>query len=118
MVDTAILREWITGLGQRPADRRIGHLFCELHARLAGVDLVSDGSFGFPISQIELGDTVGLSAVHVNRSLRSLREASLVTFRSGTVEMLDATRLRQMVGFDPRYLALHEVHGTFAATSK
>ena len=67
-----ILQEWLTGLGQRTADKRIAHLFCELHARLQAVGLTSEGEFELPLTQQELSDTVGISVVHVNRSLRAL----------------------------------------------
>ncbi len=107
LVDEAVLREWIVNVGSRPAEQRIAHLFCELHARLKAVGLTSDGSFVLPITQTELGDTVGLTAVHANRSLRALREAGLVTFRDDIVQMNDMARLQAFAGFNPNYLHLN-----------
>lgn len=72
LVDEATLREWVVNVGRRPSDERIAHLLCELLVRLRTVGL-ADGSYAFPITQEELGDTVGLSTVHVNRTLQSLR---------------------------------------------
>ena len=108
LVDAAILRQWITGIGQRRADQRIGHLFCELHARLKAVGMAIDGLYELPISQLELADTVGLSIVHVNRSLKALRQNGLATFRAGTVNIHDGRRLGDQAGFDAGYLHLAE----------
>lgn len=70
LVDEAVLREWVTNIGARKAELRIAHLFCEIHARLEAIGMVTEGGFNVPISQQELADTVGLSIVHVNRSLK------------------------------------------------
>lgn len=104
LVDEAVLRQWIVGMGQRSADRRMAHLFCELEARLAPLGLVHDGAFDLPLSQDELGDALGLSVVHANRVLQQLRETGLVEFRSGVVTTADRARLRRFCGFDPGYL--------------
>lgn len=106
LVDEAVLREWITNIGARSAELRIAHLFCEVHARLRAVGLVSDGVFKLPITQQELGDTVGLSLVHVNRSLRLLRERGLATFRNHLIEIPNVDRMRDFAGFTENYLHL------------
>ncbi|MCV9967806.1 Crp/Fnr family transcriptional regulator [Pararhizobium sp. BT-229] len=106
LVDEATLREWLLNLGQRPARERIAHLFCEMHVRMRAVGLTTDGSFEFPLTQEELGDTTGLSIVHVNRSLKELREAGLVTMRNDRLIIPDVGRLKTFAGFDPAYLHL------------
>jgi len=106
LVDEAVLREWITNLGSRNAEIRIAHLFCEIHARLDAVGLVADGMFELPLTQQELGETVGLSVVHVNRSLKTLRERGLATFRKHSVEIPQIKRMRQFSDFNPNYLHL------------
>jgi CRP-like cAMP-binding protein len=73
-----MLREWIVNVSRRSAEQAVGHLFCELLARLEAVGLrVADG-FEFPVTQSELADTVGLSAVHVNRVIQELRARKLI----------------------------------------
>lgn len=106
LVDEATLREWLLNVGQRSARERIAHLFCELHVRMRAVGLTTDGSFEFPLTQEELGDTKGLSVVHVNRSLKQLREAGLVTMRNERILIPDVERLKTFAGFDPAYLHL------------
>ena len=104
LVDEAVLRQWLVNMGQRAANRRMAHLFCELEARLNAVGLVRDGVFQLPLSQDELGDVLGLSAVHANRMLQQLREAALLDFRSGMVRISDIARLRRFCGFEAGYL--------------
>ncbi|MBE7184976.1 MAG: Crp/Fnr family transcriptional regulator [Methylobacterium mesophilicum] len=104
LVDEATLREWVTNLGQRSAEQRIAHLFCELYTRLKAVGLVENGSFTLPINQAELGDTMGLSPVHVNRSLKGLRDSNLATFRGKTICIPNIERLKSFADFKSNYL--------------
>src|SRR3712207_8604800 len=56
--------------------RSIGHLLCELFTRLRAVGLTKSYVCEFPITQGELGDALGLSTVHVNRSLQEDRKST------------------------------------------
>jgi len=105
-LDAAIHREWVLSLGRRSALGRIAALFCELHVRLCLVGLTDGNSFTLPISQAELGECMGLTSVHVNRTLRTLREDGLATFRNDVVVIHDLDRLRDIADFDPAYLYL------------
>ena len=104
LVDEATLREWLVNIGQRDAETSIAHLFCELHLRLKAIGLSDGGDFSLPVTQTELGDTMGLSTVHVNRSLQSLRAKRLITLRGGRLVILDVARLRAACQFNPNYL--------------
>ncbi len=104
LVDEATLREWLVNIGQRDAETRIGHLFCEMHLRLASVGLATDGEFVLPLTQSEIGDTMGLSTVHVNRTLQSLRTKGAIAFKNGRVVIPDIKRLAQACQFNPNYL--------------
>lgn len=106
LVDEATLREWLVNLGQRDAIHRIAHLFCELHLRLDSIGLVTGDEFSLPITQAEIGETMGLSTVHVNRALQDLRRDGLLAFKSGQLVIPDVARLRQMSDFNPNYLHL------------
>lgn len=101
-----MLREWIVNLALRRAEKRLAHLFCELLVRLERVGLVKAGSFELPLTQRDLGDVLALTAVHINRSLRELREAGLVTVKKQTVLIHDVERLKKFAGFSPNYLHL------------
>lgn len=111
LIDAAINREWIVSVGSRGAAVRLAHLFCETYLRLERLGMtrtLADGVrlYDFPVTQIDLGDATGLTAVHANRMLRQLREQRLVEFRQGTVRIFDWTALVDYAGFDPRYLFL------------
>ena len=107
LVDEAILREWITNLGQRSAEHRLAHLFCELFTRMHVVGLTKDFGFELPITQAELGDTLGLSTVHVNRCLQSLKAADLMICKGKKMVITDMARLKKVSGFRDNYLHLH-----------
>jgi CRP-like cAMP-binding protein len=106
LIDAAAHREWLVAIGRRTAAQHIAHLICELYVRLKVIRSVEDQTFSLPITQIELGDILGLSAVHVNRTLQALREEKLFTWHKQTVRILDWQRLQEWAEFDPLYLHL------------
>ena len=106
LMDASIQREHILSMGRRPAMARIGHLMCELCIRLEVVGLASERRFRLPLTQVDLADATGLTAIHVNRMLRQLRERKLLTFRNGDVEIHDWEQLQGLSDFDPTYLHL------------
>lgn len=106
LVDEAVLREWLVNMNQRDADHRMAHLFCELLVRLQSVGLADEAGFDLPITQQELGDLLGMSNVHVNRTLQTLREAGLIEFRSKRLTIPSVERLNAYAEFKPNYLHL------------
>jgi CRP-like cAMP-binding protein len=104
-----IAREWLINVGQRSALERLGHLLCEIFTRLHAVGRTQDLGFDLPLTQAEIGDTLALSAVHVNRTLMELRRLGLVTFQNRHVQIHDFPRLRAAAGFDPAYLVRGEI---------
>lgn len=106
MIDAAINREWIASIGARGAAVRLAHLLCEMFVRLERVGLTRDCEFDFPVTQVDLADATGLTAVHANRMLRQLREQGLVEFRQGVVRILDWAALQRFGEFDTNYLFL------------
>ena len=102
--DEAMVVEHLVGIGRRDADARVAHFLLELGSRLALVGIGSRDGFDCPLTQYHLADTLGLSAVHVNRVLRQLRESGLVTFRDGRVSFDDYAGLVKLAEFDPAYL--------------
>lgn len=108
VLEAAIAREWEVNLGARPAPQRIAHVFCEIGTRLQRFGYAErDGrslSFEWPMSQTQLGDATGLSAVHVNRSLQVLRGSALIEVSRDRVNIHDMPRLEEFAGFNPDYL--------------
>ena len=105
-IDAAIQREWTLSLGQRSAIQRMAQLFCELDVRLGVVGLAEFHSFEFPLTQNEMGECLGLTSVHVNRTLQELRRRGLVEMQNRRVTILDANELRKVAEFNPAYLYL------------
>ena len=107
LVDEATLREWLLNVGQRDAVSRIGHLFCELLMRLRVVGLANGDSYELPLTQSDIGDTTGLSFVHVNRCLQTLRSLKLLDYKNKKIVIKDVQKLFDMTGFNQNYLHLH-----------
>lgn len=103
--DEAMVVEHLVGLGRRQAVERMAHFLLELGARLELVGMGSREGFDCPLTQYLLADALGLSAVHVNRVLRQLREDGLATFRNGRVSFHDYGRLCALAEFDGGYLS-------------
>jgi CRP-like cAMP-binding protein len=106
LVDEGIAREWLVSLGQRTALERLSHLICELYYRLKAIDLVRGNGFDFPVTQAELGDALGLSAVHVNRTLQDMRRKRLVRLVGRRLTVLNLEALSAIAMFNPGYLHL------------
>jgi CRP-like cAMP-binding protein len=106
LIDAATFREWIVSLGSRDAYSRIAHLICEVFLKLKAVGLTNGNSFDFPITQGEIADAVGLSTVHVNRSIMELRKDGLIILEKGRCTIPDLKRLEEAAMFDPTYLHL------------
>jgi CRP-like cAMP-binding protein len=107
LIDGSIFREWVTNVGARQAYGRISHLLCEQVERLRAVGLVGDDfSCKLPLTQGDLAEATGLSAVHVNRSLQDLRKAGLISFDKMILRILDWPGLKAAGEFDPTYLFL------------
>ena len=102
--DEAMVVEHLVGLGRRDAIERMAHFLLELYARLRLVGLADRKGFACPLSQYLLADALGLSAVHVNRVLRQLREEGLCTFQKGYVAFDDYEGMVKLAGFDRAYL--------------
>lgn len=104
VTDGAINREWLLALGRMQAAKRLAHLFCELYVRLKAVGRAADYRFDLPLTQCDAADILGITSVHVNRSLKTLREQGLLEWRGGPVIIHDWRGLSRLAEFDPTYL--------------
>lgn len=113
-VDAAIAAEWLLNNGQRDARTRLAHLLCELALRFEAVGGARD-HFTLDMSQMHLGDALGLTSVHVNRMLRELREAGLLAISGRQIDILDWGGLAKVADFDAHYLHLSREHPDIGA---
>lgn len=102
-----ILRSRLVSLGRQNARERVAHFFAELHARLDRSGLVVDDGFTCPLTQEQVADVLGLTSVHINRTLQQLRAEGLLLIRRPNVVILDLRRLHDVGDFDT------EDHATF-----
>ena len=103
-IDGAIQREWFHRLGRQDALGRMAHLLCELDVRIAMAGLADQNGFSLTMTQEDFADCLGLSSVHVNRTLAELRGRGLATWRAGWVEIHDHAGLVALASFNPAYL--------------
>ncbi|QAY75819.1 Crp/Fnr family transcriptional regulator [Sphingosinicella sp. BN140058] len=108
LIDSAVLREWIVNVGRRDAYEAVAHILCEMHLRMKAVGLVEDDTFSLPITQEELADATGMTAVHINRTLKRLRSEGLVEQHHREMTVLDVGGLREAGGFNDDYLHLRQ----------
>lgn len=106
MTDLAVLRERIVDIGRRDARERIAHLIYEMLVRYRVVGETNDGAMPWPITQDELADATGLSVLHVNRTLKQLRDDGLIEFNRRQLTVREPDRLREVARFNPNYLHL------------
>jgi CRP-like cAMP-binding protein len=104
LIDSSIFREWVVNVGRRDARTRIAHLLCELALRLEASGAGTEDTYQFPLTQDQLADATGLTPVHTNRTLQSLRKDGLISLSSGALKVLDWERLREVGDFSERYL--------------
>jgi CRP-like cAMP-binding protein len=101
----AIQQEWMVWLGRRSAQARLAHFLCEVSSRLQIAGHDARDAFDLPLTQQELADILGLSAVHVNRVLQVLRSQDLIELRSNRLIIRDKAGLYEIAEFDPKYLS-------------
>lgn len=114
LIDAAVFREWMTSIGRRSSYRRIAHLMCEVYVRLDVVGLAQDCTIEWPFTQAEIGDALGLSNVHVNRTYQELRKAGLITQKGSKLVIHDWPGITEAGEFEKRYLHLTPARGAAA----
>jgi CRP-like cAMP-binding protein len=102
MVEAAVYRERLTSTGRGTALERVAHLLCEQLVRREAVGIRTPR---LPFSQIDVADAAGLSVVHVNRTVQTLRSLGVLS-KASHIEVIDRERLEQLAKFDGLYLSL------------
>jgi len=109
LVDGSIFREWIANVGRRDARTRIAHILCEFSLRLKVAGLGAQSDYELPMTQDQLADATGLTAVHVNRSLKALDAEGLIERRTPRfIKIGDWRKLAEVGDFNSAYLHLRD----------
>lgn len=106
LVTAAIQREWTVNLGQRTAIERIAHLLCEIVVRMQAAGLCENQTCEFPITQNDLAEATGMTAVHVNRTIKEMRARGLIAWNRRELHVPDLDALKRTGLFNPNYLHL------------
>lgn len=108
IVDASILAKWISALGRRSAEARLAHLLCEVAMRLEQSGEGERSRFKLRATQIHIADFLGISTVHVSRSLQNLKARGLIVAEDYVYQVPDFEALARFADFDPAYLLLDE----------
>ncbi|MDB5527599.1 MAG: Crp/Fnr family transcriptional regulator [Devosia sp.] len=95
-----MLDDHLLSLGRRTAMERAAYLIAFLHQRAAAVGLDGSRTLHIPISQSHVADTLGLSIVHTNKTLRKLADRKLIRWHDRACEVLDVDGLMQIAEWD------------------
>ena len=106
LVEASIFREWVLNVGRRDSRSGLAHLLCELAVRLEVLGLAPEYGYRLPMTQEQLADALGLTPVHVNRTLRSLEADGLIMRSKREISFPDWKRLREVGDFNQSYLHL------------
>jgi CRP-like cAMP-binding protein len=104
VLDASILAKWVANVGRKSARARIAHLLCEMGIRKERAQLGDRRSYMLRMTQEQIGDAMGLTPVHVNRTLRTLSDAGVVTMQNYRVQAHDWDRLAEIADFQPLFL--------------
>jgi len=104
LVEASIFREWTLNIGRRDARTRIAHLLCEFAFRLNAHGLSAPSNYELPMTQEQLADATGLTAVHVNRVLKALVGDGLIERDRRVIRFPDWQRMRDVGDFNARYM--------------
>lgn len=108
-VDAAILAQWTVNLGRRDAKARMAHLLCEMSLRSEYSGQGTRSEFLLEASQGQIGDALGLTAVHVNRTLKALKQSKVLSIDGRIIRIHDWALLSAIGDFDPTYLQLQQL---------
>ncbi|WP_246521828.1 Crp/Fnr family transcriptional regulator [Neoroseomonas terrae] len=106
VIDAAIQRTWIANYSRRPSLLHLAHFVCEIYLRLEAAGMVDGDQFDLDITQQQLSEVMGLSPVHMNRTVQKLRQTQLVSWTGSRVHIADFRALARFASFDPLYLSL------------
>jgi CRP-like cAMP-binding protein len=104
LVDASIFREWTLNIGRRDSRSRIAHLLCEFAFRLTTQGVKPAGPYELPMTQEQLADATGLTAVHVNRVLQGLQREGFIERDRRIIRFPSWEKMRDVADFNSRYL--------------
>ena len=105
-IERVSLTDRLAALGRTSAKTRVAALLIEMRNRMRMLDKGISNSFTLGLTQEEIGDATGLTAVHVNRMLRQLEDDGLIARENGRMTLADERALARAANFVDRYAGL------------
>ena len=115
--DRLIAEERVASIGRRSAYQRLAHMYLELYMRLELVGEAADDRFFLPLTQDHLADLLGLTSIHVNRTMRRLKRDGLIASEGRMLRLLSRSRLAAVADFDPHYLIQQDLRPSLRSAS-
>jgi CRP-like cAMP-binding protein len=115
LIEAAVLRQAITNNSARDPVTRLAHVFCEQYAKARIAGVAKGRTCPLPLTQSQLGQTLGMSHISINRMLQKLRTEDAIEFRDGLLEIRHPAAAARRAGFDPTYL--HETKESVLANT-
>lgn len=106
LAEGSMFREWVVNVGRRDARTRLAHLLCEVAVRLEAQGLADEKGYALPMTQDQLADALGLTSVHVNRTIKLLEAEGLMMRKRRNISFPDLQQMRRVGDFNERYLHL------------
>lgn len=101
--EQCMLLERIVNLAQRHAVERVAHFILEMEHRLCSIQIHTQESFEFPLLQHQVADLLGMTPVHINRTLQDLRREGLLDWKRHEITIKDNPRMHELAKFDVSY---------------
>jgi CRP/FNR family transcriptional regulator len=105
-IERAALTDRLAALGRTSAKARVAAILLEIRNRMQMLDQSTPGSFVLGLTQEEIGDATGLTAVHVNRMLRQLEDEKIISRDAGRIRFLDEHKMARAANYVDRYAGL------------
>lgn len=115
LIDGSVFREWIANVGRRDARAKTAHILCEFGLRQERAGLGTKDRYDLPLTQEQLADALGLTQIHVNRTLKALEASGLISRNRRMLTITDWNALRAVGDFDPSYLHVELMNENAAA---
>lgn len=108
--EASTAREWMLNVGRRSARTRLAHFLCEYLDRISLRRHPSDGQYELRLTQEQIGDATGMTAIHVNRMLKALQSDQLIKQLGRFISVPNMAALMDAGEYNPRYLHLPQAN--------
>lgn len=109
--DMSMCQSNLLAVAQKSAKEKIAHFCIEIYFRIkvAYPDIDKSNIF-FPLSQEEIGDATGLTKIHVNRTLKKLKDEKLLEIKSKRLNIIELDELCTLSEFDKSHVNVYSLY--------